>query len=200
VDRLAPTGRYSVRRIGIAAVMLLCFGLSQLASGETSSQPKTVKKNLDKAQVIQKYSCAKGDAWFYEGGKLSRCTLAQDTKIGTATVPAGSLIDLLPDGTLSYAMMLHPVTINGALCDGGGVLGPSEGSMTSFYPSGKLKACFLKADQTFGGVPCAKGGIIKATLGHEYAVEFYETGKLKSCGLAIDYGGKKKGEQIQLKQ
>jgi hypothetical protein len=48
--------------------------------------------------------------------------------------------------------------------------------------------------------PCAKGGIIKATLGHEYAVEFYETGKLKSCGLAIDYGGKKKGEQIQLKQ
>jgi antitoxin component YwqK of YwqJK toxin-antitoxin module len=178
--------------------MVACVGIGQMATGETSSQPKTTKKNLDKAQVIQKYSCAKGDAWFYEGGKLNRCTLAQDTKISSATVPAGSLIDLLPDGTLSYAMMLRPVTINGALCDGGGLLGPSEGAMTSFYPSGKLKACFLKNDQTVGGVPCAKGGIIKATLGHQYAVEFYETGKLKSCGLAIDYGGKKKGEQIQL--
>jgi hypothetical protein len=187
-----------VRKTWIAAVMLLCFGFEQMASGSTSSQPKTVKKNLDKAQVIQKYSCAKGDAWFYEGGKLSRCTLAQDTKIGSATVPAGSLIGLLPDGTLSTAMMLRPVTINGALCDGGGLLGPSEGATTSFYPSGKLKSCFLKNDQTIGGVPCGKGGIVKATLGHEYAVEFYETGKLKSCGLAMDYGGKKKGEQVQL--
>jgi antitoxin component YwqK of YwqJK toxin-antitoxin module len=178
--------------------MLACFGVGQMATGETLSQPKPAKKNLDKAQVIQGHACAKGDAWFYEGGKLSRCTLSQDAKIGNAIVPAGSLIDLLADGTLSYAMMLRPVTINGALCDGGGLLGPSEGAMTSFYPSGKLKSCFLKANQTVGKVPCAKGGIIKATLGHEYAVEFYETGKLKSCGLAMDYGGKKKGEQIQM--
>jgi hypothetical protein len=56
-------------------------------------------------------------------------------------------------GTSSEITRIHDV-----LCDGGGFLGPAEGSETAFYPSGKLHQCYLAKNQVVQGVPCAQGG------------------------------------------
>jgi hypothetical protein len=161
--------------------------------------PKPVqdqRRALDQATTIQGYPCAKGYAWYYADDRLNRCTVTRDMAFGEAWIPAGSIIQLQPDGSPQLALMRHNAPVRGVRCAGGGLLGPAEGSITEFYPSGKLKLCFLAGDQTVQGVPCVAGGFWAAMMGHEAPVEFREDGKLKSCWLAADFDGKHRGDKF----
>jgi hypothetical protein len=181
----------------LSLTVLLTFpiGLSLPVAAES---PAAQRKHLDQPTVIQGYPCAKDYAWFFADGRLNRCTLSREFAVGEARIPEGSIVELLEDGSLRYAMLKRPTVLSGMECTGGGPLGPGEGAMTALYANGKVKSCFLAKDATVQGVPCASGGILKATVGHEWAIEFNENGKLKSCGLSRDYGGYKRGDKFVL--
>ena len=153
---------------------------------------QSTRRTLDQPTVIQGYSCAKGYAWFYNDGKLRRCTVSQETQFGEALIPRGSILYLKPNGSRDGVQLSHGTLIHDVLCDGGSFLGPAEGSMVGFYPSGKLKICYLPKDQDVQGVPCAHGGILATLTGPDPGVYFYENGKLQSCRLAKDFGGLRK--------
>ena len=178
-------------------VLLVAIAFLVLPSAAFPASPgSTYRKRLDQPQVIQDYSCDKGYAWFYADGRLERCTVARDTAFGEVEVPAQSIIQLLPDGKPSYALMVRNTQVRGIGCAGGGPLGAGEGAATELYPSGKLKACFLAQDQTVQGVPCARGGLLHALVGHDIPVEFYEGGELKSCRLNANYGNWHSGDRF----
>jgi hypothetical protein len=167
-----------------------------LCTACTANPVQDQRRALDQATTIQGYPCAKGNAWFYADDRLNRCTITRDMAFGEAWIPAGSIIQLQQDGSPQYALMSHDTPVLGMRCAGGGLLGPGEGSVTEFYPSGKFKLCFLAGDQIVQAVPCASGGFWRAMFGHEAPVEFREDGKLKSCGLAVDFGGKHRGDNF----
>jgi hypothetical protein len=162
--------------------------------------PHTSRKTLDQPTEIQGYPCDKGYAWFFDDGRLSRCTVTRETAFGEARIPAGTYIALNPDGTPSFIQMSHDATILGLICQGGSLLGSGEASVVAFYPSGKLKVCYLAGDQSVQGVPCAAGGLLATLNGVEPGVLFYESGKLRACKLAKDYGAQRKGERFVQKQ
>ena len=180
--------------------MLLAILLHSLAApamfsmGWAADKPQTHRKRLDQPTEIQGYPCAKGYAWLFADGKLSNCIVRRDVAFGEATIPAGSWITLLPDGTPRIAQLKRDAKVAGVICMGGDLLGPSEEAMTAFYRSGKLEGCYLAGDQMVQGVPCMNGGIFGD--GQGTGVGFYESGKLKSCKLTKDYGGQHKGDRV----
>lgn len=153
---------------------------------------------LAQEAVVQGYPCQKGNAWYYGESRLRTCTLSRDAAFGQAWVGKGSIIHLREDGTPLRVMLLRPATVAGVRCDGAGLLGVAEGSVTEFYPDGHLKLCFLPEDQTVHGVPCASGGLWKATFSREWPVELDEHGRLMSCGLARNFDGHRQGEKYVL--
>jgi len=165
-----------------------------LTAGCEGSGPEDLAQDA----FVQGYPCAKGHAWFYDGGRLRSCTLSRDAAFGQARVEKGSIIFLREDGTPLRADLLHASTVAGVRCAGAGLLGPQEGSVTEFYPDGHMKLCFLPEDATVQGVPCARGGFWKATFSHEYPVELDEHGRLMSCGLARDFDGHSRGDKYVL--
>jgi hypothetical protein len=172
--------------------LLLC-GLS--LSAQAGTRPAVTRKTLPQPTEIQGYPCAKGYAWFFDDGRLNRCTVTREIAFGEARIPAGTYIVLHPDGTPDFIQMPHDAPILGLKCQGGSWLGPSEGSVVAFYPSGKLKLCYLAGDQRVQGVPCAHGGFWATLSGVDPGVEFDESGKLRACRLARDFGGQRKGER-----
>jgi hypothetical protein len=172
-------------------VLFLC-GLQ--GAGSAQAQSQTHRARLKQPAQIQGYPCAKGYAWFFDDGRLNRCTVSVETAFGEARIPAGSFIALNSDGTPAFVQMAHNAPILGVTCLGGSWFGPSEGAMAGFYPSGKLKECYLAGDQTVQGVPCMNGGIFGDGLG--LGAVFHETGKLKSCKLARDFGTWHKGDRF----
>lgn len=178
------------RWLAVFAVTLACAGC--VAGGPVKLQSDA---------VVQGYPCAKGDAWYYEGGRLRGCTLSRDAEVGQAQVEKGSIIHLREDGTPLRVMLRRATTVAGVRCAGAGwLLGPSEGSVTEFYPDGHLKLCFLPEDQAVQGVPCARGGLWKATFSREWPVELDEHGRLMSCGLSKDFDGHRRSEKYVLAQ
>ena len=189
-----------MKRLGrLVAVLVVAAGYAVTQTAVAAPADSTRKK-LHQNTVIQGYPCAKGYAWFYADGKLDNCWVSQETQYGEALIPRGSLIYLKPDGTLWQANLAHSTRIHDVLCDGGGFLGPVEGSGTDFFPSGKLWQCYLAGDQVVQGVPCRHN---ESILGVAYSIyikhqdidigiEFYQSGKLKSCLLSEDFGGQKK--------
>ena len=173
--------------------LLLC-GLSLVAMAGTP--PTVTRKTLDQPTEIQGYPCAKGNAWFFDEGRLNRCTVTREIAFGEARIPAGSYIALHPDGTPDLAQMPGDAPILSLKCQGGSWLGPGEGSVVAFYPSGKLKLCFLAGNQQVQGVPCAHGGFWATLSGVDPGVLFDESGKLRACRLARDYGAQHKGERF----
>jgi hypothetical protein len=175
----------------VLLVLLVC-GLS--SSAWAGASPHTTRKTLDQSTEIQGYPCAKGYAWFFDDGRLSRCTVTREIPFGGARIPAGSYIALNADGTVNFVQMSHDAPIQDISCMGGGLLGPGEGAMVAFYPSGKLKQCFLAGDQTVQGVPCMSGGFFGDGRGG--GAVFHENGKLASCKLTKDFGTQHKGERF----
>jgi hypothetical protein len=175
-------------------LIVFVYGLAGFAS--TGRGPQSTRKTRDNPTEIPGYNCAKGSAWFYDDGRLERCTVARDTTFGAAQVPAGSIIVLDPDGNPKFALLSRNWPILGSMCRGGGWLGPSEGPDTAFYPNGKPRACWLAGDQDVQGVPCMdSGGFFAAVSGHgNRDVEFYDSGRLKSCTLAKDFAGLRRGQ------
>ncbi len=164
------------------------------ATGWMHAQPQTTRKTLDQPATIQGIPCDKGYAWFFSSGQLQKCTVTREMPFGEITIPAGSWITLTEDRKPAFVQMPRDATVLGLKCQGGGPLGPSEGSVVALYPSGKLKACFLAGDQAVQGVPCSHGGFFSTLSGADPGVYFYESGKLRQCRLAADYDGKHKGE------
>jgi hypothetical protein len=171
----------------------ILFSLS-LCVVSSATQPQTARKTLDQPATIQGIPCAKGDAWFFSGGQLQKCTVTREMPFGEITIPAGSWITLTEDGKPHFVQMSHDAPVLGLKCQGGSPLGPSEGPVVALYPSGKLKACFLAGDQTVQGVSCSHGGFFSTVSGPDPGVYFYESGKLRQCRLATDFGGNRKGE------
>jgi len=171
----------------------ILFFLS-LCAVSTAAQPQTTRKTLDQPAVIQGIPCDKGYAWFFSGGQLQKCTVTREMPFGEITIPAGSWITLTEDGKPAFVQMPHDASMLGLKCQGGGPLGPSEGSVIALYPSGKLKACFLAGDQTVQGDPCSQGGFFSTVSGPDPGVYFYESGKLRQCRLTADFRGQRKGE------
>ena len=171
----------------------ILFSLS-LCVVSSATQPQTARKTLDQPVAIQGIPCAKGDAWFFSGGQLQKCTVTREMPFGEITIPAGSWITLTEDGKPHLVQMSHDAPVLGLKCQGGSPLGPSEGPVVALYPSGKLKACFLAGDQTVQGVSCSHGGFFSTVSGPDPGVYFYESGKLRQCRLATDFGGNRKGE------
>jgi hypothetical protein len=186
---------YLRKKFQITLALLMC-GLSLLAQAGTL--PHVTRKTLDQPTEIQGFPCAKGYAWFFEDGKLSRCTVTQEVAFGEARIPAGTYIALHPDGAPDFIQLPHDAPILGMTCMGGSWLGPSEGAMVAFYPSGKLKLCYLAGDQQVQGVPCAHGGFWVSLGGVDPGVLFDESGDLRGCRLARDYGAQRKGERYAL--
>lgn len=184
----------------LLAVLLLVVGL--LLAARTASQPPPRRQTLTRDTVLQGYPCAKGYAWFYLGGKLDRCTVSRQTAFGQAQIPAGSIIELWPNGTTRYVMLAHNAVVLGYNAMGGSLLGPAEGTVTSFYPSGKLRTVYLVDNQIIQGVPCRGGqwGILTDPVNGGNFVEFYESGKLKSCKLTRGFGGQQRGHRLTLPQ
>ena len=180
------------RKRRITSLVALFFWMALLGCGGTGPE------NLAQNSLVQGYPCAKGRAWFYDGGRLRGCTLSRDAFFGQARAEKGSIIYLREDGAPLRAMLLRASTVAGLRCAGAGFLGPAEGSVTEFYPDGHLKLCFLPEDTTVQGVPCARGGFWKATFSHEYPVELDEHGQLMSCGLAHDFDGHSRGDKYVL--
>jgi len=164
------------------------------------SLPQTMRRTLAQDTAIQGYPCTKGYAWLYRDGSLNRCTVARETAFGEAQIPAGSIIELLPNGTTHYVLLAHNANVLGYSAMGGGVLGPGEGAVTSFYPDGKLRSVYLVGDRTIHGVPCrgAQWGILTDPVNGGNYVEFYEDGRLRSCKLTQDDGGQKSGQRLIL--
>lgn len=178
-------------------VILFATALCGLCCSVWAGAPsQTSRKTLDQPTEIQGYPCAKGYAWFYADGRLSRCTVTREIPFGEVRIPAGSYIALNPDGTPNLVQMSHDAPVLGLTCQGGSWLGPGEGSVVAFYPSGKLKLCFLAHEQIVQGVPCAKGGFIATNTGVDPGVSFHESGKLSACKLARDFGAQRKGERF----
>jgi hypothetical protein len=198
-----------MKRILFLAVIVLVLGLlfaahvaSQAPAGRRSGPASpTTRRKLAQNTVIQGYPCAADYAWFYPDGKLNRCTVWRDTSFGEAQIPAGSIIQLWPDGTTQYVMLAHNATVLGYPAMGGSFLGPAEGTITSFYPSGRLRSLYLAEDETIDGVPCRSGkwGILTDRRSAPNFVEFYENGKLHACKLTRDYAGHREGQQIRLR-
>src|ERR1035438_201108 len=89
----------------IAASLLALMGLLSTMAW-AGSTPQPVRKTLDQTTEIQGYPCAKGYAWFYDTGRLERCTVAGNTIFGEAQVPAGSIIVLGPEGKPKYVFQI----------------------------------------------------------------------------------------------
>ena len=188
--------RYRLRlhqevRMKTLLLLSILIGASLLSA---AAPVETQRKHLNQPTVIQGYPCARDYAWFFPDGSLYRCTFSREFDFGDARIPEGSIVHLLPNGSFDFVMLNHNTVISGALCSGGGLLGPEEGAMTALYPGGILKSCFLARDQTVQGVPCASGGFWKAIFAHEQAVVFYPSGKLKSCGLSQEFANQKRGD------
>lgn len=172
---------------------LLCTLIVCAVFSAAGAAPQTTRKTLDQPTEIQGYPCAKGYAWFFDDGRLNRCTVTQEIPFGEARIPAGTYIALNPDGTPSFIQMSHDAPVLGLTCMGGSWLGPGEGAMVAFYPSGKLKQCFLAGDQMVQGVPCMSSGFFGD---RGSGAQFHENGKLKSCKLTKDYGTWHKGDRL----
>lgn len=182
----------AMRNISFLA-LLLC-GL--LRSAWAGASPHTYRKTLVQPAEIQDYPCAKGYAWFFDNGRLNRCTVTREIRFGEVRIPAGSYIALNPDGKPDLVQMSHDAPILGLTCQGGSLLGPGEGAVVAFYPSGKLKLCFLAHAQTVQGVPCAKGGFFATLTGVDPGVSFDESGKLSACKLSKDFGPLRRGDRF----
>ena len=178
----------------LLAIFSAIFLPGLFSTAWAADQPQTQRKALSQSAEIQGFSCAKGYAWFFADGRLTRCTVQKDTAFGEATIPAGSIVTLREDGKPEFVFLSHDASITGVKCMGGSWLGPGEGASTAFYPSGKLKQCFLAGDQTVQGVPCMSGGILGDGMGS--GAKFHESGKLKSCKLTKDFGGQQKGDRF----
>jgi hypothetical protein len=172
------------RLILFPILCLSCFGGSDVW-----------RKALDSAVDLQGYPCAKGYAWFFDGGRLKQCTLAREAPFGEAVAPAGSIVVLRHDGAPNYLMLVRNSMVRGLPLKGGGPLGPAEGATTAFYPSGKLKEAWLAEDHEVDGVPCMAAGGFFSAVAHRGGIStvFYEDGTLKSCTLSRDYEGLKRG-------
>jgi len=178
----------TVMRTTVFLGLFLCILQCAASAG---APPRTERRKLAQPTEIQGYPCDKGYAWFYADGKLCRCFVSRETQLGEALGPKGSILSLKPEGTLDGVQMARSTRIHNVLCDGGGFLGPAEGSGVGYYPSGKLKVCYLAGNQEVQGVPCAHGGIF-ASLAADPAVNFYESGNLRSCRLSRDFNGQKR--------
>jgi hypothetical protein len=189
---MKPTNTHRKRELrkSLLFVPLLC---GMTCPGWAASQPEVHRKTLHAPTEIQGYPCAKGYAWFFAGGRLSRCTVTREIPFGEARIPAGTYIALHPDGAPNYVQMSHDALILGMICQGGSWLGSGEASVVAFYPSGKLKLCYLAGNQTVQGVPCAAGGLLASLRGVDPGVLFDESGKLRACKLAKDFGTQRKG-------
>ena len=189
-------------RNAILCLILTCAALPFFAFAQAAkpAPPQLTRKHLPADTTIQGYPCAKDYAWFYQDGALNRCTVSRDTNFGTAQIPAGSIIELWPNGATNYVMLAHNAVVLGYNAMGGGFLGPSEGSIAAFYPSGQLHSVHLVADQTIQGVPCRGGqwGIFTDPINGGNHVTFYEDGKLESCKLTRDFAGQKSGHRLTL--
>jgi hypothetical protein len=170
------------------------FFCGLLCAACAAAPPNTSRKTLDQPTEIQGYPCAKGYAWFFDDGRLSRCTVTREIAFGEARIPAGTYIALNSDGTPSFIQMSHDALILGMTCSGGSMLGPGEGSVVAFFPSGKLKQCYLAGDQIVQGVPCMSGGLLHDGRGG--GAKFHENGKLASCKLTKDFGTWHKGDRF----
>ena len=173
-------------------VLTLCVISCPARAG--GALPHVNRKTLDQPTEIQGYPCAKGLAWFFDDGRLNRCTVTREIPFGEARIPAGTYIALNPDGTPNLVQMSHDAPILGLTCMGGSWLGPGEGAMVAFYPSGKLKQCYLAGDQVVQGVPCMNGGLLGDGRGG--GTQFHENGKLKSCKQTRDFGAQHKGARF----
>ncbi|MGO9316992.1 MAG: hypothetical protein ACLPXT_11445 [Terracidiphilus sp.] len=171
--------------------LLLC-GLSSLVWA--TDLPHVKRKTLDQPTEIQGYPCDKGYAWFFDDGRLNRCSVTHDIPFGEARIPAGSYIALHTDGTPDFVQMSHDAPILNITCMGGSLLGPGEGPVVAFYSSGKLKQCYLTGDQVVQGVPCMSGGFFADGRGG--GAKFHENGKLASCKLTQDFGAWHRGDRF----
>lgn len=117
-------------------VLFFLFAILIASSLLPAATPKTKRKHLDQATIIQGHPCARDFAWFFPDGNLSRCTLSREFDFGEAHLPEGSIIQLFPNGNLRFVMLEQNTLISGVRCSGGGPLGPAEGAITVLYPSG----------------------------------------------------------------
>jgi hypothetical protein len=178
----------------IGFVLALCsLTWAECTVSQPTSRPPIHRSTLQAPTEIQGYPCDKGYAWFFDDGRLSRCTVTREIPFGEARIPAGSYIALNLDGTPNLVQMSHNAPLLGMTCMGGSWLGPGEGAMVAFYPSGKLKQCYLAGDQVVQGVPCMSGGLLGDGRGG--GAQFHENGKLKSCKLTKDFGTWHKGDR-----
>jgi hypothetical protein len=188
---------FSIPKKAIRKILFYAWLLCGLTSAGWAGSPAHVsRKTLDQPAEIQGYPCAKGYAWFFDGGRLNRCTVTREIPFGEVRIPAGSYIALNPDGKPDLVQMSHDAPILGLTCQGGSWLGPGEGAVVAFYPSGKLKLCFLAHAQTVQGVPCAKGGFFSTLTGVDPGVSFDESGKLSACKLSKDFGPLRRGDRF----
>jgi hypothetical protein len=157
---------------------------SSLPAANRAREPRT-RKRLCAPTVIQSYSRAADNAWFFADGGLAECSVSREIIFGEITVPGKSWINLTHDSYLDYVFLAHDTPVNGYLCKGGSFLGPTEGAVTVLYPSGKLKTCWLAVvDSVVDGVPCARASFWADAFGGNSGTYFHENGRLKSCQLS----------------
>lgn len=163
----------------------IVFAALLAATLTLSAQSPVTRGDLSAPTTIAGYPCAAGYAWRYNNGSLKSCTLAADAPYGRYLAPAGSWIELAPDGRPHYLVLPRDTAFGAVTCHGGSLLGGAEGYTNVLYPTGELRTCWLAADQDINGVPCRR-----ATLfGGRDQAEFAISGALRSCTLSHDFHG-----------
>ena len=88
--------------------------------------------NVDLAQnqEIQGITCAPGQLYFYEDGRLKRAVLAEDEEIGRIKFPSGSEIELYKSGRIKRVALSQDMKIEGKTYN--------RGSRVNFGEDGKI--------------------------------------------------------------
>lgn len=190
----------SVRLAILSLVLGPIFWLVRAATNPTGVT--LTRTRLGSPTEVQGYPCAAGYAWLFFDGRLLECAVSREIRFGEIGIPAGSRINLTRGGDPDSVFLAHGTSINGYVCKGRGLPGPTEGASTALYPSGKLKTCWLASDTVVDSVPCAHASMLSDAFGGDSGTYLHENGRLQSCKLSRSFTREghavRQGDRIRL--
>ena len=187
--RTAVFGSLAAGAAVVFTLLLIFGGRDQPVTSRTAAAPQ------GEVAEIQGISCT-GSVEYYKDGKVKSCTLGRDDTLSGQPLPAGTVANLRPDGSLHWCFLQENTVIQGHLCSGSG-----HGFMTCFHPNGTLETAWLAQDEVIQGIPCAKYRFMSSLFGGGERTLFHENGRLRYCALSdtitIEGQHLKKGDDVR---
>jgi hypothetical protein len=170
--RTAVFGSLGAGAAVIFILLLIFGGRSEPVTSRTAAAPP------HGSGEIQNISCT-GSVEYYQDGKVKSCTLGHEDTLSGQPLPAGTVVNLTPEGHLDWCFLQENTMIQGHLC-----LGSGHGFMTGFHPNGQLKVAWLAEDEVIQGLPCARFRSMSSLFGGGDRTLFDASGRLRFCTLS----------------